>query len=61
MMGQLRTRGCIVVSVSCKDSPEHGVWSPSRESFDAVAILVLNEAKEHADGTGRRRPMCWRC
>jgi hypothetical protein len=61
MMGRLRTRGCIVVSVRCKDSPERGAWSPAGERRDAVAILVANEAEERADGTGRRRPMCWRC
>jgi hypothetical protein len=56
MMGRLRTRGCIIVSVHCKDSPERGAWSPAGERRDAVAILVANEAGEHADGTGQRRP-----
>jgi hypothetical protein len=56
MMGRLRTRGCNDVSVRCKDSPERGVWSPAGERRDAVAILVVNEAEEHADGIGRRRP-----
>jgi hypothetical protein len=61
MMGQLRTRGCIFVSVHCKDSPERGAWSPAGERRDAVAILVTNEAEERADGTGQRWLMCWRC
>jgi hypothetical protein len=55
MMGRLRTMGCIVVSVRCKDFPERGAWSPAGERRDA------NEAEERADGTGRRRPMCWQC
>jgi hypothetical protein len=61
MLGRLRKRGCIVVSVSCNDAPERSVWSPVGERRDAVAILVAYEAEERADGTGRRRPMCWRC
>jgi hypothetical protein len=47
--------------VRCKESPERGAWSPAGERRDAVAILVVNEAEERADGTGRRRPMCLRC
>jgi cleavage and polyadenylation specificity factor subunit 1 len=31
-----------------------------RKRRDAVAILVVKEAEERADGTGQRRPMCWR-
>jgi hypothetical protein len=61
VMGRLRTRGCIVVSVRCKDSPEHGAWSRAGERCDAVASLVANEAEERADETGWRRPMCWQC
>jgi hypothetical protein len=61
IMGQLGTRSCIFVSVRCKVTPERGAWSPVGERHDAVAILVANEAEERADGTGRRRPMCWRC
>jgi hypothetical protein len=61
MMGRLRTRGCIFVSLRRKDSPERGAWSPAGERRDAVPILVANEAEERADRTGRRRPMCWRC
>jgi hypothetical protein len=61
MMSQLRPRDCIDVSVRCKDSPERGAWSPAGERRDPVAILVANEAEERADGTGGRRPMCWRC
>jgi hypothetical protein len=53
MMGRLHTRGCIVVSVRCKDSPERGAWSPAGERRDAVAILVVSEAEERADGTGQ--------
>jgi hypothetical protein len=60
-VGRLRTRGCILASVRCKDSPERGAWSPAGEKRHAVAILVANEAEERADGTGRRRPMCLRC
>jgi hypothetical protein len=59
MMGRLHTRDCIVVSVHCKDFPERGVWSSARERRDIVAILVVNEAEERADGMGRRWPMCW--
>jgi hypothetical protein len=59
-MGRLRTRRCIGVSVRCKESPKRGAWSPARESRDSVATLVVNEAEERGDGTGRRRPMCWR-
>jgi hypothetical protein len=58
IMGRSRTRGCIFVSVRCKDTPEHGAWSPAGDRRDAVAILVANEAEVRADGTGRRRPMC---
>jgi hypothetical protein len=53
-MGRLRTRSCIVVSVRCKNSPELGAWSPAGEKRDAVAILVVNEAEERADGTGQK-------
>jgi hypothetical protein len=49
VMGRLRTRGCIVVSVRCMDSRERGVWSPAGERRAAVAILVVNEAEERAD------------
>jgi hypothetical protein len=35
--------------------------SPAGERRDAVAILVAKEAEDRADGTGRRRSMCWRC
>jgi hypothetical protein len=56
MMGRLRTRGCIGVSVRCKDSPELGAWSPAGERRDAVAILVVNEAEECAHGTGSGDP-----
>jgi hypothetical protein len=42
----LRTRGCIVVSIRCKDSPERGEGSPAGERRVAVAILVTNEAEE---------------
>jgi hypothetical protein len=41
------------LSVRCKESPERGAWSPAGERRDAVAILVVNEAEECADGTGR--------
>jgi hypothetical protein len=48
MMGRLRTRGYIGVSVRCKESAERGAWSPAGERRDAVAILVVNEAEERA-------------
>jgi hypothetical protein len=40
---------------------QEGAWSPAGEGRYAVPILVVNEAEERAEGTGRRRPMCWQC
>jgi hypothetical protein len=58
MMGRLRTRGCVFVSVCCKVTPERGARSPAGEGRDAVAILVANEAEERAHVLAALCPLC---